>query len=170
MILPEDVPESLPDPEDQWDERFAGLRPEMIGFLLGLEQGLTVAESASIAGIPLAALYRWRREDRAFAEAWTAVDEFIVDAQIEDTAIQLSIHGASKPIYYKGMPVVDANGHPAVVREYPIPLIIFMLKTRPSLRERYQEKAAQVEVSFAERLRATIADIDRSVGAMPGPS
>ncbi len=171
MILPPDEPQgpvgsgSTP-PEDE--DLFADLTPEQTSFLVSLDQGVSAKKAAALAGISLATLFRHRRAGGPFSEAWTAVEESI-DLEIESTAVWLATHGSPKPMLYKGEPIIDpATGERLETREYPASLIVFLLKTRPTLRARYGDQVGEdLGRNLADRFRELLSGIDASIPARP---
>jgi AcrR family transcriptional regulator len=93
---------------------------EMIG------QGVSITTAAKAAGASRTTVYRWRDEDKSFAEAWDSAREEGLDL-LEDRALRLAHQGserlimfilkAGRPEKYKERVAADLTGHYSVSDE-----------------------------------------------------
>jgi len=102
---------------------------EREAFLEALRKGNTVSAAAKAAGVSRATVYRWQGEDEPFATAWNDAYETGTDA-LEQEAIRRATQGVAKPLFYKGKPIVDADGNPVILREYSDTLLMQQLNAR----------------------------------------
>jgi len=100
-------------------------------FLLTLAETGCVKHAATAAGLDKSALYRFRKRNPDFAQAWEEALEIGAGA-LEDEAHRRAAEGVEEPVYYKGEVV-------GTVRRYSDVLLIFLLKgLKP---ERYNRAA-----------------------------
>ena len=85
-----------------------------------LAQSFNVSRSAFAVGANKATLYRWRREDENFAEAWDAAKVWALD-NLEQEAVRRAFDGEEEPVYYKG----EIVGH---ITKRSDQLLMFLLK------------------------------------------
>lgn len=105
-------------------------------FITFLSANPNVAAAAKKIRVSRDTLYRHKKEDEAFAQAWDSAIEEGTDA-LEDEAVRRALEGTKKPVYQGG----KLAGH---VQEYSDTLLIFLLKGRRP--EKYRDK---VEVGGA---------------------
>lgn len=98
-----------------------------------LREGHTPKQAAAAAGVGRTTIFDWRREDKAFAEAWEAAVDEGTDV-LEQEAHRRAVEGVSRPVY-QGKELV---GH---VQEYSDTLLILMMKGRRP--ERYNTDRVQ---------------------------
>lgn len=101
-----------------------------------------VSRSAQGAGMTDADrinLYRIRRQDAEFAEAWDEAAAMGV-MSLEDEMRRRAFEGVEEPVIYKGQVAVDKDGNPLVVRKFSDNLLMFALKgAKP---DKYRDKPA----------------------------
>ena len=91
-------------------------------FLESLAKLGNVTAAAEHAGLDRVALYRLRRRNKSFAEAWSEAAE-IGSAGVEDEVIRRGAEGWSDPVFYRGAQCGE-------VRKYSDSLLMFLLKLR----------------------------------------
>lgn len=91
-------------------------------FLNALAKGYSVNKARQEAGLSYTIIYKWRKEDPEFAEAWESALEAGKD-RIEDEIFRRGHDGIDKNIYYQGE-LVD------VVTEYSDPLLLAKAKAK----------------------------------------
>lgn len=91
-------------------------------FLSCLSTGASIAAAARAAGVGRATVYRWAKDDEAFADQWRDAYETGTDA-LEDEARRRAVDGVDKPIHYKGARV-------DTIREYSDMLLAMQLNAR----------------------------------------
>lgn len=98
-----------------------------------------VSAACTAADIARSTYYSWLDTDHAFVPLVAEAREHAID-ELELEARRRAQQGTSKPMMYKGEPIIDpTTGDPVVIREYSDTLLIFLLKgLRPeTYRERY---------------------------------
>src|SRR5262245_21715267 len=91
-------------------------------FLGALEEGLHVRDAAQLANVHFSVVYRRRKGDEAFRNAWAESEELGTQF-FEAEAGRRAYHGTLKPVYYKGEVCGD-------IREYSDQLLMFLLRAR----------------------------------------
>lgn len=142
-------------------------------FFEALAEDGNATRAALVAGYEAKSVYRKKRTDPAFAEAW---EEALVAAadRLEAEALRRAAQGVTKPLYYQGQPVylyrtvVDENnvpqrdedgrelrevvrddkGQPVQAVEYSYSDSLMALMLRGAKPEKYREKSA-VELTGA---------------------
>lgn len=99
-------------------------------FLEELLKCANITASAKKAKIDRKQIYRWKKEDPKFLEAFNEAVSIGIDA-LESEAIRRAYEGTEKPIFQGGKKV-------GTVREYSDTLLIFLLKGRKP--EVYKER------------------------------
>lgn len=95
-------------------------------FLKTLAATGNVSLAAEAAGMSRQALYRLRRNDAAFAEAWAEALEEAVDA-LDAEARRRAVQGTCRPVFYRGQVVGE-------VRHYSDAMLMFLLRAhRPEV-------------------------------------
>lgn len=131
-------------------------------FLRSLRKTMHVERSARAAGVSAYTPYKRRKTDAAFAKAWDKAWDYARTrraAQLEEHAFSLAKKGVVKPTKYGD------------VREYPVALIIFMLKKNI---DRYRDRldmplgGDDVVRAFAEQIRDEMLLMDGG-GICPKP-
>lgn len=114
----------MTDKRHSHNEQRAATRGDQDGkkarFLEALEDCGHVKNSATIVALNTGTLYRWRKEDPAFAEAWDEATK-IASMHLEDEARRRAF-GYDEQLHYQGHLTGD------VVRKYSDTLLIFLLK------------------------------------------
>jgi len=91
-------------------------------FLDELARGASVGGAAKLSGSSERTLYRLRKADAKFAEAWAEAYEAGTDA-LEAEAQRRAVEGVEEAVYYQG----ERCG---TVRKYSDTLLIFLMKAR----------------------------------------
>ena len=91
-------------------------------FIEELSQDANVTRAALVVKVSRFTLYRARKDDEKFAEAWTVAVDMGTDG-LEDEALRRAYIGTDKPVTYQGKIT-------AVFKEYSDTLLMFMLKAR----------------------------------------
>lgn len=108
-------------------------------FLKTLAATGNVSLAAQAAGMSRQSLYRLRRLDRAFAEAWADALDEAVDA-LEAEARRRAVEGTMRPVFYRGQVVGE-------MRHYSDAMLMFMLRAhRPEIYGGRATAAADEEV------------------------
>lgn len=101
-------------------------------FLETLADSGNVSQSARVAGYSRWAVYKWYREDSAFAAAWRDALDSALDA-LEAEARRRALEGVQEGVFYQGTRI-------ATVTKYSDSLLMFLLKAhRP---EKYKDRPA----------------------------
>ena len=100
-------------------------------FLQALESGLSVVQSAQIAGVAVGTAYYWRRNDLDFAKRWAVAYQQGAET-LETEVLRRAVDGVDEPVFYKGAVVGS-------VRRYSDTLLMFILKVRSP--EKFCDKA-----------------------------
>lgn len=104
-------------------------------FLKFLAECGNVSKACESAELSRPTVYRHKKEDTAFAEAWDEAESIYVDS-LEAEADRRGRDGVSKPIFYQGQQVGET-------REYSDNLLMFRLKAlRP---DKYRERQTKNE-------------------------
>lgn len=98
-------------------------------FLERLAATGNVTDCAAALRLARPTLYRHRKEDSEFAQAWNEAIELAVEV-LEDEAKRRAVDGVEEPVYYKG----EVCG---TVRKYSDTLLIVLLKAHKP--EKYRE-------------------------------
>lgn len=79
-------------------------------FCAALSDGLTIRQASAEAGVDRATVYRWRKQDAEFAQAWDDALESGTDV-LEAEAIHRAVHGVDEPVIYQGQltPIYERN-------------------------------------------------------------
>lgn len=101
-------------------------------FLEALGECGNVTMACKLSKVGRSAVYKWRREDAAFAATWDEAQELGTDA-LEDEALRRAFNGTGRPVFYQG----EECGE---VREYSDSLMMFMLKARRP--EKFKERSS----------------------------
>lgn len=100
-------------------------------FLAALSETGNVTMAASAAGLSRQSLYRHRKTDQAFAEAWAEAERIGVEA-MEDEAKRRAFAGYEEPVYQGGRRVGE-------IRRYSDTLATLLLKAHAP--EKYRERS-----------------------------
>jgi len=105
-------------------------------FLENLASYAHVSEAAKAAGLNRMALYKYKKDDAGFSQAWDDAYALGMEA-LEEEALRRANKGVKKAVYYKGRVV----GHDRI---YSDVLAMFMLKgAKPEkYRERHEHSGA----------------------------
>lgn len=123
-------------------------------FLESLAKLGNVTAAAEHAGLDRVALYRLRKRNPSFAEAWAEAAE-IGSSGVEDEAVRRGAEGWNDPVFYRGAQCGE-------VRKYSDNLLMFLLKLRrPEKYKDQQEEPAEMTV------RELLAEIDGSTRGLP---
>lgn len=104
------------------DKNSARVRKKKDLFLEALARVGTVTHAAEAAGVSRSQLYRWREQDRAFAEDWEVALERSADV-LEDEACRRALLGVETPVFHRGKVA-------GTVQKYSDNLLMFLLKAR----------------------------------------
>lgn len=101
-------------------------------FILALTQNPNVTAAADLARINHSTAYRWKNEDKKFAEAWENALERSTDS-LEQEAIRRAREGVVRMKFHEGRAITIAGPDgktqiPYLEREYSDTLLIFLLK------------------------------------------
>lgn len=113
--------------------------------------GGNVARACEAVDVTRMTAYRWRQDDKEFAQAWDEAKAIGLDA-LEDEAVRRAYEGVDKAIVYKGE-ITDT------VKEYSDTLMIFLLKGGKP--EKYREKTS-MELTGANGGPVQISDTERA--------
>lgn len=142
-------------------------------FFEALAEDGNATRAALVAGYETKSVYRKKRSDSAFAEAWDAAIAMAAD-RLEAEALRRAAHGVAKPLYYQGQPVYlyrtvvdennvpqkdeegreirevvrDANGQPVQATEYSYSDSLMAMLLKGAKPEKYRDKSA-VELTGA---------------------
>lgn len=113
------------------------IRKEREAFLAALRGNETnppasVTCAAERCGRSRATVYRWKREDQEFSDAWDDALEAGTD-RLEAEAIRRGFEGIEKPVFYKG----NIVGH---IREYSDTMLAMQLNARRPEKYRVNHK------------------------------
>ena len=116
-------------------------------FLETLRKTLSVSTAAKAARVSRPYCYVARREDKAFAEAWTNAEEEAIEIA-EAEMYRRAVKGVKKPVFQQGEHVGD-------VQEYSDTLLIFMLKAhKPKVyRESVKHDLGTLKIENLEEVR-----------------
>jgi hypothetical protein len=92
-------------------------------FIQWLGSGVSISKAAQLSRFARSSAYKWRSEDKVFAEKW---DDAIEDGsdKLEDEAFRRAVTGTDKPVgFYQG-------AASSIVKSYSDNLLIFLLKAR----------------------------------------
>ena len=109
-----------------------------IAFLEELGAFGTIRAACDRSGVSYWAAWNLRRQDPEFAKMVTAALEDAND-RLEHVALSRAILGFDRPVVYKGIVTIKADGSPVVIRDYDHRLMETLLKGR-----RYKDQAVQV--------------------------
>ena len=107
-------------------------------FLEALRKGASVAGAAAHAGVGRATVYRWAKDDEAFAAEWDDAYETGTDV-LEEEAIRRGAQGVERFVVSKGM-VVMHEGAPLKERHYSDTLLSQQLAARRPAKYRTNHK------------------------------
>lgn len=99
-------------------------------FLEAFAEHLFVETTCRKIKVAKSTIYKYRKEDAAFAEEWDEIDDAIT-AEIEKEAHRRAVEGVEKPIYQGGKKVGS-------VKQYSDRLLEMLLKARRP--EKYRER------------------------------
>lgn len=91
-------------------------------FLENLLEGFSISDAAKNANVHPTTIYKRRREDEAFRQAWNEACD-IGTRLLEQEAQRRAFHGVDEPVFQKGVQV-------GTIRKYSDTLLIFLLKSR----------------------------------------
>jgi hypothetical protein len=98
-------------------------------FLAAIIEGLHVRDACAVAQVSGGMPYQRRRDNEAFATAWSEASEIGTEA-LEAEAARRAYHGTLRPVFHKG----EKCGE---IREYSDQLLQFLLRSRKP--ETYRE-------------------------------
>lgn len=111
-------------------------------------------QGAGMSNADRVSLYRIRRQDAEFAEAWDEAAAMGVMA-LEDEMRRRAFEGVEEPVIYKGKIAKDENGVPLVMRKYSDNLLMFALKgAKP---DKYRDKPAVLSANASSAAAASAA-------------
>lgn len=123
-------------------------------FLEALSRCGHVTEACRLSGVNKATVYRHRKSDPKFAQAWAEAADLGVESLI-DEARRRAFEGCDEPVYYRGEVVGS-------VKKYSDVLLMFLIKGhRPEYRDRAEirnEINVGTEVPQGASLLETIRD------------
>jgi hypothetical protein len=97
-------------------------------FLEALTEGESITGAAASAGVHVTLVYRRRREEEAFRNAWREAANIGTEL-LEEEAARRAYHGTERPVFHQGRQC-------GTVREYSDVLLMFLLKKRdPTYRD-----------------------------------
>ena len=130
-------------------------------FLTAFESELTVSAACAQVNVGRTTVYRWRKEDAAFAEAWDQLDEQITD-QLEREAYRRAVEGTEEPIFHRGQQVGS-------VKKYSDRMLEMLLRARKP--EKYRDRVSiedDREMARKRELeRASEAELDEQLSGVP---
>lgn len=124
-------------------------------FLEALRRGISAVQAAAHGGISWTTLYRWRRQDPAFRDAWDnaarASAELLADRH-DDQMMRRATQPVAHPIVHRGEIV-------GVRQRYSDAALMFAVREMRLRRERRQQVAAQ-QAAEESGVRVIIAPVD----------
>ena len=127
-------------------------------FLTSLAATGNVTKSASVARVTRPGVYKARKENAAFAEAWDIAEEDAIQ-QLELEARRRAYEGVDKPVFHAG----EKCG---VIRQYSDVLMMFLLKAhRP---DTYRDRVAldhggSVDTSGTQRIELVVVKTNKTL-------
>lgn len=132
-------------------------------FLAHLGETASVAGAAARADIQRSTLYQLRQHDEAFAARWDEARKLGIE-RLEDEAMQRSLDGVPKPVFYAGQQV-------ASVRQFNDRLLQFLLKAhKPETYDRPRPvAAAPLPFDLVARVKEAEARMNAKGDRLPPP-